>query len=426
MFKEYKSVELVTPSLLKLRARAGIGEFCEITLADGGTSRGRVIAADTDSVYIRTCGGRINPSRCAVRFTGTADRLSVSPDMTGRIFDGIGRPADGFGRIISDVSVRVHGEPQTRKSLPADCVITGITAIDAFSTLLEGQSLTVVVPRGVPHGEFVSALATNASPEFGDEKFTVVFAMVGADSEDLKNYTEDFACTGSFERTVFISNLAQDSSEAYDTPHTALAVAEYLAFGCGKRVLCIIDGLSEFAGSLNEYAETVSAALGEKKIKPDISAELAAIYARAGKKEGERGSVTLVSVITEGDTGESISEITDKLSDEQIYLSGELYGRGIYPPVDVCSPFAARRPKEREGHQIIFSRLAEYYSKGKTARKNTEGGEFTDEDRAFADFADGFENKIITQNLARSRTIEQAEAAGQKLLSIIGDFLPKI
>ena len=58
--------------------------------------------------------------------------VSLAPDMLGRTFNGIGRPIDGLGPLITDVKRDVNGLPlnPVRRKYPRNYIRTGISAID--------------------------------------------------------------------------------------------------------------------------------------------------------------------------------------------------------------------------------------------------------------------------------------------------------
>ncbi|HBV43805.1 MAG TPA: V-type ATP synthase subunit B, partial [Ruminococcaceae bacterium] len=53
----------------------------------------------------------INLANSKVRFSGRQMELGVSPDMLGRVFDGLGRPIDGGPEIIPEKRMDVNGLP---------------------------------------------------------------------------------------------------------------------------------------------------------------------------------------------------------------------------------------------------------------------------------------------------------------------------
>ena len=70
--------------------------------------------------------------------------LGVSPDMLGRVFDGLGNPIDGGPDILPEERRDINGvamNPAAR-NYPSEFIQTGISAIDGLNTLVRGQNFT--------------------------------------------------------------------------------------------------------------------------------------------------------------------------------------------------------------------------------------------------------------------------------------------
>ena len=116
-----------------------------------------------------------------------------------------------------------------RREPPAEPVLTGVSAIDALTTLVRGQKLPVFSVAGLPHLELATQIAAQAIA--GGEPFCVVFAGMGlthADAAAVRDDLEDRSAAGEL---VLLLNTADDPViERMLTPRIALTVAEHLAF----------------------------------------------------------------------------------------------------------------------------------------------------------------------------------------------------
>ena len=94
MLKEYKSVTAVVGPLMTVEGVEGVTyeELVDIELQTGERRRGRVIEVNGDKAMVQIFEGSqgINLPETKVRFLGRPLELGVSPDMIGRIFDGLG------------------------------------------------------------------------------------------------------------------------------------------------------------------------------------------------------------------------------------------------------------------------------------------------------------------------------------------------
>ena len=117
----------------------------------------------------------------------------------------------------------VHREP------PAEPVLTGISVIDALTTLVRGQKLPVFSVAGPAAPR---ARRPDRGPgSAGGEPFSVVFAAMGlthADAAAVRDALEERSAAGEL---VLLLNTADDPViERILTPRLALTVAEHLAF----------------------------------------------------------------------------------------------------------------------------------------------------------------------------------------------------
>ena len=240
---------------------------------------------------------------------------------------------------------------------PAEPVLTGISVIDALTTLVRGQKLSVFSVAGLPHLELAAQLAAQAS--VGGDPFCVVFAAMGlthADAATVRAILQERSATGEL---VLLLNLADAPViERILTPRVALTVAERLAFTLGRHVLVVMADMTSYCEALRE----VSAARGEipaRRAYPGyLYSDLASLYERCGRIRGMPGSVTVVPVLTmpAGDITHPVPDLTGYITEGQIVLSPDLHARGVYPPVDV-SKLGFTVPPGRAGRLWLARRL---------------------------------------------------------------------
>ena len=186
---EYTDVAEVRGPLLVVRGVRGVGwdEFAAIGLGGAGELRhGLVLEADGDLAVVQVLEGTsgIDPAATRVEFSGSPLRVPVGPDWLGRVCNGRGEPADGGPPITGDLTAPVAGFPinPAARQPPAEPVLTGVSAIDALTTLVRGQKLPVFSVAGLPHLELAAQVAAQASA--GGEPFSVIFAAMGLTHAD--------------------------------------------------------------------------------------------------------------------------------------------------------------------------------------------------------------------------------------------------
>ena len=115
MPKEYRTIEEVAGPLMLIKGVSGVtyNELGEIELANGETRRCRVLEINGSNALVQLfeASTGINLAESKVRFLGRQMELPVSPDMLGRVFDGLGRPIDDGPEIIPQMRLDVNGKP---------------------------------------------------------------------------------------------------------------------------------------------------------------------------------------------------------------------------------------------------------------------------------------------------------------------------
>ena len=276
--------------------------------------------------------------------------FGVSPDILGRVFDGMGNPIDGGPAIIPEKRLDINGAPinPAAREYPAEFIQTGVSAIDGLNTLVRGQKLPIFSASGLPHANLAVQIARQAKVRGKDEKFAVVFAAMGITFEESNFFVESFRETGALDRTVLFINLANDPAvERIATPRMALTAAEYLAFEKDMHVLVILTDITNYADALREISAARKEVPGRRGYPGYMYTDLAQMYERAGRQKGKEGSITMIPILTmpEDDKTHPIPDLTGYITEGQIILSRELYRKGINPPIDVLPSLSRLKDK---------------------------------------------------------------------------------
>ncbi len=434
---EYRTLQEVAGPLLLVRDVEGVKyeELGEIELADGETRRCRVLEIDGTNALVQLFENAqgINLATSKIRFSGRQMELGVSPDMLGRVFDGLGRPIDGGPPLIPEKRMDVNGTPMNpaARSYPQEFIQTGVSAIDGLNTLVRGQKLPIFSASGLPHAQLAAQIARQAKVRGTTEPFAVVFAAMGITFEEAHYFVESFRETGALERTVMFTNLANDPAvERIATPRMALTAAEYLAFDLNMHVLVILTDITNYADALREISAARKEVPGRRGYPGYMYTDLASLYERAGRQKGKTGSITMIPILSmpEDDKTHPIPDLTGYITEGQIILSRELHRRGINPPIDVLPSLSRLKNKgigvgkTREDHANTMNQLFSAYARGKDAKElMVILGEaaLTDIDKLYARFADAFEQEYVSQGSETDRSIEETLDLGWKLLKIL-------
>ncbi len=437
MIKEYRTIQEVAGPLMLVRDVENVSydELGEIELPNGEIRRCKVLEVDGQNALVQLfeSSAGINLAQSKIRFLGHGTELGVSMDMLGRVFDGMGHPKDGGPEILAEKYLDINGQPMNpaARNYPSEFIQTGVSAIDGLNTLVRGQKLPIFSGSGMPHANLAAQIARQAKVLGTDEKFAVVFAAIGITFEEADFFITDFKRTGAIDRTVLFLNLANDPAiERIATPRMALTAAEYLAFDCGMHVLVILTDITNYAEALREVSAARKEVPGRRGYPGYLYTDLATMYERAGRLLDKEGSITMIPILTmpEDDKTHPIPDLTGYITEGQIILGRELYRKDIAPPIDVLPSLSRLKDKgtgvgkTREDHAGTMNQLFAAYSRGKDAKElMTILGEaaLTDMDKLYAQFADEFERRYVSQGYETNRTIEETLDLGWELLSIL-------
>ncbi|MEX1112731.1 MAG: V-type ATP synthase subunit B [Candidatus Andersenbacteria bacterium] len=439
MLKEYKTTTEITGPLLICEGVEGASydELVEVELASGEKRRGKVLEIDGDRAVIQMFEGTagLDIPNTKVRFQGDVLKLPVSNDLLGRTFSGAGRPIDGQPDIIPDEERDINGAPvnPAARAYPDDFIQTGISTIDGMNTLVLGQKLPIFSGAGLPHSQLAAQIARQASvpSASGKVNFAVVFAAMGITFEEAEFFINDFTTQGAIERSVLFINLADDPAvERIATPRMALTAAEYLAFEKNMHVLVIMTDMTKYAEALREVSSARKEVPGRRGYPGYLYSDLATLYERAGRIQGEEGSITQLPILSmpEDDKTHPIPDLTGYITEGQIVLARDLHQKGIYPPVQVLGSLSRLMPKgigegkTRDDHSGVANQLFASYARGQEVRElATILGEaaLSDTDKKYLAFVDRFEKEFVQQGHEENRTIEDTLSIGWKLLSIL-------
>lgn len=437
MPKEYRTIQEVAGPLMLVQGVEHVtyDELGEIELANGEVRRCKVLEVNgTDAlVQLFESSTGINLSNSKVRFLGRSMELAVSEDMLGRVFDGMGRPADEGPDILPDRRMDINGLPMNpaARAYPNEFIQTGVSAIDGLNTLVRGQKLPIFSASGLPHAQLAAQIARQAKVRGKDEKFAVVFAAMGITFEESNFFVDSFKETGAIDRTVLFINLANDPAvERIATPRMALTAAEYLAFEKDMHVLVILTDITNYADALREISAARKEVPGRRGYPGYMYTDLASMYERAGRQRGKEGSITMIPILSmpEDDKTHPIPDLTGYITEGQIILSRELFRKGVNPPIDVLPSLSRLKDKgigkgkTRGDHSNTMNQLFSAYARGKDAKElMTILGEaaLSDIDLIYAKFAEAFEKEYVSQGFMTDRSIEETLNTGWKLLSIL-------
>jgi len=440
--REFQSVKSVAGPLVVVEGVSGVKfqELVQVVLHDGETRRGQVLEVDGTRALVQMFEGTagIDVPNARVRFLARGITLDLSPEMLGRVFDGLGRPRDGGPPVIPEERREISGAPINpyAREYPNEFIQTGVSAIDGLNTLVRGQKLPIFSGSGLPHNQLAAQVVRQAKVLAKDgggssePRFAVVFGAMGITFEEAEFFVRDFTESGAIERTVLFMNLANEPAiERIATPRTALTAAEYLAFDKGMHVLAVLTDMTNYCEALREVSAARKEIPGRRGFPGYLYTDLSSIYERCGRIKGRPGSITMMPVLTmpEDDKTHPIPDLTGYITEGQIILSRQMHRRRVSPPIDVLPSLSRLKDrgigagKTREDHADLFNQLYACYARGKEAEElQVILGEaaLSEIDLVYLRFAREFEERYVSQGPFENRSIIETLDLGWQLLGM--------
>lgn len=411
---------------------ASYDEMVELRLEDGSSRTGRIVEIEGEKVVIQVFEGTKGLSlvNTKTRMTGHPIELSLSPEIVGRVFDGLGRPIDGLGEVYPVEKRDVNSSPinPVSRVYHKNYINTGISSIDALMTLIRGQKLPIFSGSGMKHNELAVQIVRQASIS-DSEDFAIVFAAMGVKNDVASYFRSSFEKANVMHKVVMFLNLSNDPIvERIITPRCALTAAEYLAFTLEKNVLVILTDMTSYAEAVREFSSSKGEIPARKGFPGYLYSDFASLYERAGIIEGSKGSLTQIPILTmpNDDITHPIPDLTGYITEGQIVLDRELDSKGIYPPIGIL-PSLSRLMKDgigegftREDHSILANQLFSSYAKVQDAKSLASvigEDELSASDKRLLQFGKDFEAKFISQSPYENRSIQKTLDLGWELLS---------
>ena len=271
---------------------------------------------------------------------GAPLEIGVTDHLLGRVLDGLGRPIDGKGPIVSDNRARVIGAPPpalTRKRV-TEPLSLGIRAIDGMTTCGKGQRVGVFAGSGVGKSTILGMIARNTAADVN------VIALVGERGKEVRDFIErDLGEEGLRRSVVVVSTSDQPALVRIKAAFVAMTIAEYFR-DQGLDVMFMMDSVTRFAMAQREVGLAIGEPTTTRGYTPSVFAALPKLLERAGTSE--HGTITgLFSVLVDGDDmNEPVADAVRSILDGHVVLSRQLAAANHYPAIDVLQSVSRVMP----------------------------------------------------------------------------------
>ena len=271
------------------------------------------------------------------RRTGRVMDVPVGEALLGRVIDPIGQPLDYGGALRTTLHRPVEREaPAIMDRAPVNVPLqTGIKVIDALIPIGRGQRELILGDRQT--GKTAIALDTIINQK--DQDVVCVYCAIGQRSSAIARLIADLRDHQAMDYSLVVAASADmPPGLQFIAPYAATTMAEYFTEQ-GRDVLIVYDDLTRHAWAYRELTLLLRRPPGREAYPGDIFYIHSRLLERATRLRGVLGGGSLTALPIAETEAQNISAYIPtnliSISDGQIYLSPDLFQKGVLPAVDV-------------------------------------------------------------------------------------------
>ncbi len=272
-----------------------------------------------------------------VSSTGQAVDIAVGDALLGRVIDAQANPLDRKDSLSGLERWPIQRPaPDIIDRAPVTAPLqTGLKVIDALIPIGHGQRELILGDRQTGK----TALAIDAIINQRGKNVICIYCAIGQRLSAVAKVIADLKKENAMDYTIIMVTKANDPpGRRYVAPYAATSIAEYFMHK-GRQVLIVYDNLTNHARSYRELSLLLKRPPGREAFPGDIFHIHASLLERAThlSKELGGGSLTALPIIeTEAqDISAYIPTNLISITDGQIFLSAELFEKGVLPAIDV-------------------------------------------------------------------------------------------
>ena len=273
----------------------------------------------------------------AVKALGRIADTPVGEGLLGRVVDATGAARDGAGAVESKERWPVErAAPSIMARSPVQTPLqTGLKAVDALVPVGRGQRELIVGDRQTGK----TAIALAALLNQADTQVIGIYCAIGQRGTSVARVIDDLKHGGVFDQSIVMTASGEDPPGLqFITPYAAMTLAEYFR-DQGHDVLLVFDDLTRHARAYRELSLLLRRPPGREAFPGDIFYIHSLLLERATHLRADRGggSITALPIVeTQAqDLSAYIPTNLVSITDGQIYLSPNLFQKGLMPAVDV-------------------------------------------------------------------------------------------
>jgi len=320
-----------------------LGEHCYIKMLNNDKQiDAEVVGFSSDRILLMPLGEMTGIGHgCEVIATGKALSIPASDRLLGRVLDGLGRPIDKKGQILTDKYMSLSNTPPNplERMRITEPISVGVKAIDGELTCGKGQRIGIFAGSGVGKSTLLGMMARNSSADVN------VIGLIGERGREVREFLEkDLGEEGLKKSVIVVATSDQPALVRIKGALTATAIAEYFR-DKGQNVLLMMDSLTRFAMAQREVGLAIGEPPATRGYTPSVFALLPKLLERTGNSD--LGTITgLYTVLVDADDmNDPIADAVRGILDGHIILSRNMASKNHFPAIDILSSVSRVMPE---------------------------------------------------------------------------------
>jgi F-type H+-transporting ATPase subunit alpha len=394
--REYGIVNFVGKGIARVRGLPNVKS--EELVRFAGDLMGMTFNLDPDEVgvvLLDDCTGVESGSE--VWRTDRVLDVPVGASLLGRVIDPIGRPLDNGGNLNTHQRAAIECDaPSVMDRSPVTAPLqTGTKVVDALIPVGRGQRELILGDRQTGK----SAIALDCIINQKGKNVICIYCAIGQRSSWVAKVIADLRSYGAMAYTIVVV-AGGDATPGlqYIAPYAATSMGEYF-MRQGRDALVVFDDLTCHARAYRELSLLLRRPPGRESFPGDIFYIHSRMLERFTHLRPEMGggSLTALPIVETEEQNISAYIPTNLISitDGQIYLTPDLFQKGILPAVDVGKSVSRVGGKAQlPAYRAVAGDLRLFYSQ-------------FEELEVFSRFGSRLDERT-RQTLARGRAVREA------------------
>ncbi|MFH1454169.1 MAG: F0F1 ATP synthase subunit beta [Armatimonadota bacterium] len=266
--------------------------------------------------------------------TGGPIKVPVGHQVLGRMFNVLGQPIDGKGKVAPDKYYSIHrpAPPLEDQEPSVNMFVTGIKVIDLLAPYAKGGKVGLFGGAGVGKTVLIQELIRNIATEHGGFS---IFAGVGERTREGNDLYREMNQSGVISKTALVfGQMDEPPGVRFRVGLTGITMAEYFRDEEGQDVLLFIDNIFRFVLAGSEVSALLGRMPSAVGYQPTLSTEMGLLEERiTSTRNGSITAVQAVYVPADDITDPAVATTFAHL-DATTVLSRAIVEQGIYPAVD--------------------------------------------------------------------------------------------